>query len=561
MKKLLMLLCATLSAASAQENLAPHVISTRVGETIDAAERAYFKLFPAERAFDHAQASLLNDGRIALKVWQQPTGESASTIIFNRAEMTRLRVYFENFETLADPTQELPFSFIDAKVIARLKPEEVRARAKLRVQHASLLTRSGNSLTGHMLFAADSALLWKEGLAPFDWRAPERDVRPIRPAEIAALKFMHEGKFVKGMGLGFLFGGGLGAILGLASGDDEEGIIAFSAGEKALVLGIVFGVPSALLGGVIGASQGQDQNLNIAGSAQTYSELLPKLKAESYFRVTPAPEILQLLAMQHSSSTPTLSQMQTDTSTLQARAVEVAQTSPPMKSPSRLPKLHFGVSGQFSQLAVDNEMRKAFTASGLGGVESTFFGTISYPSITSDALFWGFHAEYNLSRKLRLAAGWQKLPQQEVHGKDRVREIVAGKTYRFGFEYAPKPALPPLLSRFEPAFGLGLVYQRLELLTELRSSDFNGPIVSFRSDESAVGGYAKAVFDYYMVRNLSLRLGFGFFGASSVPAAEQSQTFMIRDRNGNVVPQTKTLRAHTLHLSGFEIALGLRCHL
>lgn len=60
---------------------------------------------------------------------------------------------------------------------------------------------------------------------------------------------------LRGLGLGAAVGFGLGATMGLVSGDDDPGLIAFSAEEKAAVLGVSFGVIGGLVGAVAGHSR------------------------------------------------------------------------------------------------------------------------------------------------------------------------------------------------------------------------------------------------------------------------------------------------------------------
>ncbi|HLZ44136.1 MAG TPA: hypothetical protein VKQ05_00480 [Gemmatimonadales bacterium] len=55
-------------------------------------------------------------------------------------------------------------------------------------------------------------------------------------------------------GQGFLIGAAIGALAGLASGDDQSGFIRFTAGEKAGMLGILGGGFGALLGALAGSS-------------------------------------------------------------------------------------------------------------------------------------------------------------------------------------------------------------------------------------------------------------------------------------------------------------------
>ena len=52
----------------------------------------------------------------------------------------------------------------------------------------------------------------------------------------------------KGALVGGAVGLGLGAVMGLASGDDQGGLVAFSAGQKALILGILMTPLGALIG-------------------------------------------------------------------------------------------------------------------------------------------------------------------------------------------------------------------------------------------------------------------------------------------------------------------------
>jgi hypothetical protein len=58
---------------------------------------------------------------------------------------------------------------------------------------------------------------------------------------------------LRSAGIGFAFGAVTGATIGLVSGDDPPGgLITFSAGDKAMIAGVLLGGSGALLGGVIG---------------------------------------------------------------------------------------------------------------------------------------------------------------------------------------------------------------------------------------------------------------------------------------------------------------------
>jgi len=79
-------------------------------------------------------------------------------------------------------------------------------------------------------------------------------ISEVRSEEIHKIVFKGESKVLKGMGMGLLIGAGTGAVIGLASGDDQSGFFRFSAGEKALMGGIFFGGAGLLVGTVAGAA-------------------------------------------------------------------------------------------------------------------------------------------------------------------------------------------------------------------------------------------------------------------------------------------------------------------
>jgi hypothetical protein len=59
----------------------------------------------------------------------------------------------------------------------------------------------------------------------------------------------------KGFFVGFLTGSGLGALFGFASGDDPPGFLSFSAGQKAVMFGVVLGVIGGVGGTILGYVQ------------------------------------------------------------------------------------------------------------------------------------------------------------------------------------------------------------------------------------------------------------------------------------------------------------------
>ncbi|CAN5328581.1 hypothetical protein BH23GEM2_BH23GEM2_19230 [soil metagenome] len=84
-------------------------------------------------------------------------------------------------------------------------------------------------------------------------------VASISRFEVSAGERTRMSGFGRGAGLGFLIGAGIGGVLGFADGDDdcaEAGwcFIEFSAGEKAMLGGVVIGGLGAVIGGLVGVA-------------------------------------------------------------------------------------------------------------------------------------------------------------------------------------------------------------------------------------------------------------------------------------------------------------------
>jgi hypothetical protein len=57
---------------------------------------------------------------------------------------------------------------------------------------------------------------------------------------------------VRGAVFGFLIGGAIGVVGGFADGDDPDGLVSFSAEQKAMGAGMVLGGAGAVVGGIVG---------------------------------------------------------------------------------------------------------------------------------------------------------------------------------------------------------------------------------------------------------------------------------------------------------------------
>jgi len=554
-------------AAVAQENEQPHILSPRVGHEIDRSEREYFWLFPKISGFHSAQAFLRADSSIALRVSRQwPSVARDTTLILSPQRAEELKNFFDTFELIFNPENLQGWSLINAGLIpfpAGRKP--IKEGVKIFVTR-----RDSNEYSGNLLFASDSLLLLDKSHAPYHWRRSRDSTFAFAPADLQRIFIPHRGNFLSGAGSGLLFGGTVGALIGLASGgdDDENGFFAFSAGTKALMGGIILGVPSALIGGVIGAGQGADDNFVISENGLNYKMFMPKLRKNASFPTLPPPELRNLDKLTDQQETIAIT---TATPQTTIEPVHIEQPSPLLKLlepigqasfKTAISKLHVGIAGGWSISGVKNDLIDAFNASGFGGTESGFFfGPIDYP-ISGDPNFpWHLDAAYNLSSKFRLGIAYGRVRKEETKGKDGEIQQVRGNSYRIFFEFIHRPVSTLFLTRVETAIGAGLSDLALTIASDLDASFDFSPKSKIK--DNVIGGYLQGTVDYYVIKSFALQFKIAgrFMPTVSVPA--QTQTYQVQYFEGGQVKfrsETKTLKSHTLNFSGVEVALGARLH-
>jgi hypothetical protein len=91
-----------------------------------------------------------------------------------------------------------------------------------------------------------------KGLSESDLATRSATITVVKNQEILNVIIRGKSNVLNGMGQGILLGGAIGGLLGFASGDDESGILRFTAGQKALMFGSLLGATGLVIGTVGG---------------------------------------------------------------------------------------------------------------------------------------------------------------------------------------------------------------------------------------------------------------------------------------------------------------------
>ena len=93
----------------------------------------------------------------------------------------------------------------------------------------------------------------------------------VEASKVNLIKIRRKGKIGKGVWIGALSGFSSGILLGLASGDDEPGILSFSKEDKAIAGGITLGVLGTGVGALVATGK---KKIMIKGDNEMYKKQL-----------------------------------------------------------------------------------------------------------------------------------------------------------------------------------------------------------------------------------------------------------------------------------------------
>lgn len=126
------------------------------------------------------------------------------------------------------------------------------AVAKTQGADVELRLTSGSIVRGELVSVTDTAIV----ICPHYGKCTRPGVRSrdsvVELTSIVQYTVFGSSPVLQKMGMGMLVGGGVGALIGLASGDDPPGFLSFSAGQKAMAVGLMLGLAGGIGGLIVG---------------------------------------------------------------------------------------------------------------------------------------------------------------------------------------------------------------------------------------------------------------------------------------------------------------------
>lgn len=238
-----LVLLSSVAFASSQENLKIVAVHPYIGDTLDASERETYDLLPGVEGYGWSVFFQRPDGMLDVKVSHIENGVRVDTILNRGFSRTDLWNHVQRIEGSLE--------------------SEGTGEGK----DVIIYRKSGGETRGSLLAVHDKKVIvarskGRSHLSANDLVAIDRD-------DVTTVVVEGGSNVLHGMGIGGLIGGGAGMVAGFASGDDPPNqLLAFSAGEKAMMGFVGGGVVGVVVGGIAGAvTSSSDQTYDVHSSA------------------------------------------------------------------------------------------------------------------------------------------------------------------------------------------------------------------------------------------------------------------------------------------------------
>ncbi len=155
-------------------------------------------------------------------------------------------------------------------------PESLAAKERTG-SNVEIRLASGRVVRGELL------IVGQDGFEILDPAAGRKEFIPLD--KVSSVRVARKSSAIPAGGAGFLAGAAFGGLMGLASGNDDPGFLSFTAGQKALILGVGLGAVGGLIGLVGGAFAGTDRQVRLDGlSPAARNAALVRLASKARYR-------------------------------------------------------------------------------------------------------------------------------------------------------------------------------------------------------------------------------------------------------------------------------------
>ncbi len=226
-----------LSNSYSQQKDVPISLTPAVGNTLNLKERNYYGLYKEFKGFVNAVFFNRGDNYLITKITYK-----------NNSDEVKDTVIVKNLSLLGN---------IRASIrIINNKREDNFDNSTILV----INTKEGNIYKGRYLdYDVDNIYIINDNIDYVNDSILLKNYKKFKRTNISRVLIKgRKSEKLKSAGLGLLIGASVGAILGYASGDDEKGWFAFTAGQKALMYGGGLGITGGIFGLIIGQGSRED---------------------------------------------------------------------------------------------------------------------------------------------------------------------------------------------------------------------------------------------------------------------------------------------------------------
>ena len=454
------------------------------------------------------------------------------------------------------------------------------AREKAKGAEILVQKKDGQRIKAELLAVKDGRFILMDASTFSDVTCAVNDIR--------SLQIVKKAKMLKGLGLGSLTGGATSTVIGFLSGNDKPGFMSFTAGQKALVLGVGLAAIGGLIGGVSGALTGIDQSVDIEGRSSTEIEsILRKLDKEARFPQGRPGDLLKTTSLPQSEEAK------------QRKAPELSlpgQTGPANSSfhPSagaKFRRFHLTYRPGYSKSQAPRSCGSVFEKIGFGDTrpaqELSFFG-VSFGTIPAEhfptaverrnVLYGDVRLDYSINKKLAVGIGFSSLGETEVTGYryipinrgglDYYSDLylyasLSGSLYYFVVSWMPLPDV--FLNKTSFVLGAGGGWGRLDMHYSASNNSYGAEPnnqIGFSKNSFALIGIAEL--NYFFSRTLSLGLNAEYrYAPVWVGSFCLSGSYYDLDEDCQLIVSNTvvTVPAHNLNSGGFRFGLSIGLHL